>query len=269
MNDEKKIKKLNHKIAILEKMIEDKTREIYQNNELLKEQQAKLMFNAKLASIGEMATSIAHEINNPIGIIEGQLRRLKYHIELEEHDKVNPLIGKIENNTHRVIKIIKGLRQLSKSSETESLKTISLKTFFEEFKDYNHVKTIDSNINVYYPDFKEDILILAKETSLAQIITNLINNSLDAIANSENPWIKIKLDCKEDLCQIKVTDSGDGIEKINIPKLFDPFFTTKEFDKGTGIGLNICKKLSKELEGDLIYQEDEGHTSFTLSLKCA
>jgi two-component system NtrC family sensor kinase len=267
MSAEKKIERLNKKISILEKMIEDKTRENFNNEEKLKEQQAQIMFNAKLASIGEMASSIAHEVNNPVGIIEGQLRRLRHHIENGNLEEQLNLVEKIENNTERVIKIVNGLRQLSKSTENEELKIISLKDFFDGFKEYNHIKTIDSSVEIIFPHFVEDIQIWGKDTSLAQIVTNLINNSLDAIGGDPSPWIKINVAKGGDFCLLTFVDCGKGVDETHISKLFDPFFTTKSHEKGTGVGLNICKKLAKELNGDLSYQLTEGNTSFVLKLK--
>lgn len=267
MSVEKKIARLNQKISILEKMIEDKTRENFNNQEKLKEQQAQIMFNAKLASIGEMASSIAHEVNNPVGIIEGQLRRLRHHIENGNLEKQLNLVEKIENNTERVIKIVNGLRQLSKSTESEELKVISLKYFFDEFKEYNHIKTIDSSVEITFPHFVDDIQVWGKDTSLAQIVTNLINNSLDAIGDDHASWVRIIVAQAGDFCHLTFIDCGRGIDKAHISKLFDPFFTTKSHEKGTGVGLNICKKLARELDGDLNYQLTKGNTSFVLKLK--
>ena len=116
MEDKVKISILKRKIEILEKMIEDNSRTIFRTNEILQQQQAQIMFNAKLASVGEMASSIAHEINNPIGIIDGQIRQLNFYIGENHKLKAQETLSKVQINILRVIKIVRGLRQLSKSS---------------------------------------------------------------------------------------------------------------------------------------------------------
>lgn len=270
MSDEIKIKKLQKKITILERMIEDNSREIFENQRQLEEQQAQLLYNSKLASIGEMASSIAHEINNPIGILEGQIRRLEFFLDKGDKEKQLELTEKMKQNTERVIKIIKGLRQLSKTSEKEEVRTLNLKIFLDDFQEYNHVKTIDSSVEITYPEVDEKIFIMGKETALAQILTNLVNNSLDAVGSVEGSWVKIEFENQSDgkAC-LRVMDSGNGIDESNVTKLFNPFYTTKSHEKGTGVGLNICKKLSQEIGGDLRYDLHEGYTSFLIDLKIA
>jgi two-component system NtrC family sensor kinase len=274
MDESKKIIKLQKKIKILEGMIEANSLEIFENEEQLADQQVKLMFNAKLASIGEMASSIAHEVNNPICIIEGQLRRLEKHVEKGEKEQQLDLIGKIKKNTRRVIKIIHGLKHLSKISEKEDMKIINLNLFLKEFEEYNHVKVIDSNVDIKYPILPEnEVWIHGKETALAQILTNLVNNSLDAldaldgVTGEKAFWIEVKLEISPGKVKLRVVDSGAGIDEKLVIKLFDPFFTTKSHEKGSGVGLNICKKLSHEIEGELSYELFNGHTSFLLELK--
>ena len=269
MSSDKRIELLKRKIEILEKMIEDNTREIYENNAKLQEQNAKQMYNAKLVSIGEMASSIAHEINNPIGIIEGQLRQLEYYTEKEDKWKQVEIIDKIQNNTKRVIEIVKGLKNLSKNSERENMKVISLNCFFEQFQKYNYVKTVDSKVEVEYPEFKKKLEVYGKDTALSQILINLINNAVDAVSNLNDPWVKVILEERADCIELRVVDSGEGIDEDHIPKLFDPFFTTKSFEKGTGVGLNVCKKLSQDLLGDLRYDLYRGNTSFVIELMAA
>jgi len=269
MEDKVKISILKRKIEILEKMIEDNSRTIFHTNEVLQQQQAQIMFNAKLASVGEMASSIAHEINNPIGIIDGQIRQLNFYIAENHKLKAQETLSKVQKNILRVIKIVRGLRQLSKSSETESLEVFNLNLFLLDFKDFNYVKTIDSSVQIIYPEFTEDFLVKAKETSLSQILTNLINNSLDAISLQNSPWINLHLSRNNERIMLRVCDSGKGIDESHVKLLFDPFFTTKNYSKGSGVGLNVSKKLSKDMGGDLRYELYEGNTSFVLELNAA
>jgi C4-dicarboxylate-specific signal transduction histidine kinase len=267
MDKDKKIEKLKKKIAILEHMIEKNSLVIYENEEQLAEKNVQIMLNTKLASIGEMVSSITHEINNPIGIIEGQLRQLEYFIEKNDVNKQNELISKMKRNTTRVIKIIKGLTLLSSVSEKEDITNINFSIFLNDFRAFNYVKRVDFDVSIVYPLLTEDVFVHAKETALAQILTNLINNSIDALENEKDIWIKLLLEPIDGKIKLRVLDSGKGIEDKYIGRLFDPFFTTKSFGKGSGIGLSICQKLCKEIEGELTYELYEGHTSFVLELK--
>jgi C4-dicarboxylate-specific signal transduction histidine kinase len=241
----------------------DITKETLLENEL-KSQNASMIYQSKLASIGEMASSIAHEINNPLAKIDGQVRRLYDFVqENVSQDEILDLIFKIKKNIMVANHITSGLKKVSRSTDNDVLKSINLKTFFEEFKDYNQIRFIEKDIVISYPQFDDDLFVEAKETNLMQIVSNLINNAIDVVENLDDPWIKIKCEVFDHhKIMIRVIDAGKGIPKENHEKLFDPFFTTKK--TGTGIGLNISYKLSVEMNAALEYELFNGNTSFVL-----
>jgi len=95
-------------------------------------------------------------------------------------------------------------------------------------------------------------------------VTNLIGNAIDAIGNTQDPWIAIKSAVTNEGIEISVTDSGKGIDASIAAKIMDPFFTTKEVGKGTGLGLSICVGILKDHGGDLVLNRNCANTQFKM-----
>jgi C4-dicarboxylate-specific signal transduction histidine kinase len=105
-----------------------------------------------------------------------------------------------------------------------------------------------------------------RQSQIAQILTNLLNNSFDAVKDLTNKWVKISVTTTESQLKIEVIDSGKGITPNIQAKLMQPFFTTKEVGKGTGLGLSISRKIAEEHGGELFFDTKAAHTSFVLFL---
>jgi signal transduction histidine kinase len=109
--------------------------------------------------------------------------------------------------------------------------------------------------------------VLCNPSEISQILMNLIGNSIHAIENQAQPWIRIEVTGNENKTSIAVVDSGSGISKELQNKIFDPFFTTKAPGVGTGTGLSLCQSLAERNQGLLKYQERNGNTRFVLTLE--
>ena len=108
---------------------------------------------------------------------------------------------------------------------------------------------------------------MARKIQIVQVLTNLINNSIDAIKGHTAPWVRTETSIDNETIMIKVTDSGNGIPVEHIGQIFDPFYSTKSSMAGTGLGLSISKKIMKEHGGDLIYNAASPNTQFILTFK--
>ena len=244
----------------------------------LKETQAELFHSAKLASVGELATGIAHEINNPacaidnyLGIIKKQLTQFKNNplIFEETYSKLLDTIDGAEFSLNRIKHTVDSILNFSR-------KHIENRVPYDIHKGIESTLTILSNqfkdgIEIYkeYSDIKE---IEGDHQQLNQVFLNIISNAIYAINKKKKkglPCGKIKIcSYKEgNFLTIRIKDDGIGIPKNIRDKIFDPFFTTKKAGEGTGLGLNICYKIINNHYGKIKVASkiDKGST-FTLTI---
>ena len=244
----------------------DLTNKIEQEK-LIKDQQARMISSAKLSSLGEMASGIAHEINNPLAIIKGKAYHILKKLEAGEVNVefLSKEISKIEQNSLRIVKIIKGLRTFSRHGEGDPFQTVTFKSL------------LDDVLELCYERFKyQGVLlktsgeleteILCQETQFAQVLFNLINNAYDAVCILKDPWVEVNVQKSSETVKISITDSGDGIGSDIAEKIMQPFFTTKEVGVGTGLGLSISKGIVEMHNGKLYLDQNCANTRFIIEL---
>jgi C4-dicarboxylate-specific signal transduction histidine kinase len=123
-----------------------------------------------------------------------------------------------------------------------------------------------SSVQLILSPVDPELKVSCRKVQLSQVIINLICNSVDAVKDLSESWIKINVLPMTEKVQIQVIDSGNGIEPSVLKKLFQPFHTTKEAGKGTGLGLSISKNIVESHQGELRYQLNNGNTSFVMEL---
>ncbi len=211
------------------------------------------MRSAKLASIGELATGLAHEINNPLAIISAEQTNIADLVEmagdsLKSREMILESVKRSKEHVQRCANITKKLLQFGRKRET-TLEFTRLAPRLKEITDLmqrhanaNGVK-ITARIEENLPE------VLLDPVELEQVLVNLINNSIDALPNGGDIFVKAY---KEDgrVC-LDVADNGKGIEPEIMERIFEPFFTTKPVGKGTGLGLSICYGLVHSWGGRL------------------
>jgi len=233
------------------------------------DQQQTLIHTAKMASVGELTGGIAHEINNPLAIISG----LSYSMQSEaRHDRLTPdrvryYHLRMQTAVERIAVIVKHLQILSISDHYSDDNSIDLTELVDNFRALIAERFRSHGIELRVPETIPALHILGSKGSIGQILLNLSNNALDAIARSSEPWVELSLSETRDHICFHVTDSGSGIASDVVQKMFDPFFTTKEVGKGTGLGLSISRKIAESMGGTLTYSLFQGHTRFSLTLK--
>lgn len=240
----------------LEKRVEDRTKQLI-------EQQSKLINSAKLASIGEMASGIAHEINNPLTIIDLSAHRIKQNAD---NDIVLKSANKIKDTVVRITKIIQGLKQLSKEDNSFSGELVDIREAIEDVisicKDRFRSNDIDFHINI-----EKDLRITGGAVQISQVVLNLLNNSFDELVSSNGPrWVRLEGRIKDNFVEITVTDSGHGIPEEIRDRIMEPFFTTKVDKKGTGLGLSICKNIIEHHRGKLFVDDNSVNTRFVIQI---
>jgi len=252
-----------------EETIKRANEELLSTNQQLKDTQAQLVQSEKLASIGEVAAGLAHEINQPLGAI--CLNAEIIDTLLEEGDKALPrarmALQKILNQIDRISKIVKHLRVFSRDDSTLSKEHADINWIIEE-SFILLLETLKLNGIKLETELADNLPKLScNYIQLEQVITNLISNAKDAVHEGEKKTIIVRSFTDNYNIYVDVEDFGCGIPDSLIDKIFDPFFTTKEVGKGTGLGMSISYGIAKEHNGSIKIRSKVGEgTCFTLCL---
>ncbi len=252
----------------------EKSRELAEQLvEELKEKQQQIIQSAKLASLGEQASGVAHELNNPLFLVSGFAELIKHECKDEEHIKTETLttyVDDIIENSIRMKKIIQHLREFSRQA-THTLERTRINDVIEKSFTLLNQQFRLMKISIVKDLDKSNPEVNADRIKLEQVFVNLLTNCRDAIETrykTEGGTIKIITSTKNGSVKIEIFDNGCGMSQETIDKIFQPFYTTKEVGKGTGLGGSISYGIIKEHEGDIICDSKVGEgTKFTIVLK--
>lgn len=224
----------------------------------------------KLASIGRLAAGVAHEINNPLAIIDQKAGLMTDLMELSEEfehkEKLLQSIDGIEDAVERCKVITHRLLGFARRMDV-AFEHIDITDLLREVLSFLEKEALYSHIR-FELAFAENLpLIFSDRGQLQQIFLNIINNAIDAIGKNGEITLIAALRDDEDILDICVHDTGPGMPPELIKRIFDPFFTTKEAGEGTGLGLSITYGLVKKLGGNITVESEVGKgTTFTVSL---
>lgn len=237
--------------------------------ESLKSQQSQMAASSRLSALGQMAGGIAHEINNPLAIIEGKASYLLDAITNKKatDEMLSSGIQKISETVFRINKIIKGLKTFARSGDQEPFVMTSIEKVILETLDLCRERFKNGGVDLLVSE-KDwvNVQVHCRPVQICQVLLNLLNNSYDAVVGAPQSWVKVTCAQSAELCLIKVIDSGNGIPPDVASKLMEPFFTTKSVGKGTGLGLSISKGIIEEHGGYLWYDDTEENTTFAFVL---
>lgn len=244
-------------------MIEDISRERALAAKL-EEEREKAIHAGKLASLGEIAAGLAHEVNNPLAIIEALAFELEHAIANGETEDLGELVAGIREATQRAASVVRGLRMFSRRGDTnvvEGAIGALVQDALVLVRPRVKYEGVDLTIEV-----STDAVVRVSPVELGQVIVNLVNNAIDAVRESDQRWVRVRVDDADDATRITVEDPGAGVPKEDEEKLFSPFFTTKQAAEGTGLGLSISKGIVERCGGSLRYEREGGRTRFVVLL---
>jgi signal transduction histidine kinase len=229
--------------------------------------------SSNLAALGEMAGGIAHEINNPLMIINGSVMVINKMVKKGEIDqeKLGKHLQTIERTVKRAATIVKGLKTLARDGSSDLMAPFELGEMLEEVLSFLAGRMRHNSVDLIYNEEDEKLksIVLGQKVQISQVFLNLIGNAFDAISNQEKKWIKIELEERSEVLAIRIIDSGSGIPMDIQEKIFNPFFTTKEVGKGTGLGLSLSFTIMKKNHGKLWIDNDHPHTCFVIEIPLA
>jgi C4-dicarboxylate-specific signal transduction histidine kinase len=241
--------------------LKETTAEVQRREQELREKQEQLVQAGKLATLGELTTGVAHELNNPlnnIGLFVGNAIDL---IELGMAD-TNPerILQELHSAMQQVRKateIITHLRTFGRAASVSRQPVVitavienALSLMQEQFR----LRQIP--VMMHFPD--DQLVVMGNAIQLEQVFINLLTNARDALANANHKSITIECLQRHDMIEVTIVDSGPGIPAGYEQRIFDPFFTTKEVGTGTGLGLSITYGIIKEHQGTIIVENHPG-----------
>ena len=282
---------LSHSNDRLEDQVNLRTQELETTLNNLKLTQAQLIQSEKLSSLGEMVAGIAHEVNNPIGFVDGNLQHAERYMtqllahsalcqtpgisadDLAEHaDHIDlafiqqdlpKLLTSMQMGTDRIREIVLSLRNFSRLDEAQ-LKPADLHDGLDSTLIILHHRLtqtpgppiqLEKNYGHLPP-------IQCYPGLLNQVFMNLISNAIDALEDTQNPKITLTTHLTPKHAIISIQDNGPGIPQSAQAHIFDPFFTTKEIGKGTGLGLSISHQIiTEQHHGTIVCESSESSES--------
>jgi two-component system sensor histidine kinase HupT/HoxJ len=281
----------NHELEASQRSLRAAYDELRKAHEELKGTQQQLLHAAKMASLGRLVAGVAHELNNPISFVLGNvhaLRRYAGRLEryldavhagtppdelagLRRHLRIDAILadlpalidGTVEG-AERTSDIVDGLKRFS-AADREPDRLFDLATIVERAVKWI-AKAAPSGLRAEL-SVPAELTMLGSPAQMQQVLMNLVQNALDAMAGDPSPRVEIAAHAEDGCAVLTVRDHGPGILPEHLPRIFEPFFTTKPVGKGTGLGLAICHGIVERHGGTMTAaNHPEGGAVFTIRL---
>ena len=244
------------------------TREL---SRLVEERSQQLIVQAPSSAVGALASGVAHEINNPLGIITAWAGRLTRQINTEEHPPKEDLLyglDKINSTAFRISKIVRSLRDFSEVERiNDAPAPIALSAVVDDAMTFCRERFETQHVELRVQPM-DNIFVTARGVELSQALLYVLLNALDATKDREHQWIEIKSTSKGSRIQLVVSNSGEKIPEDVVTNMMKPFYTTKPLGVGAGMGLTLAKGIVENHHGRLSYVPGD-HTTFMMDLPAA
>ncbi len=248
--------------------LRETTQEIERREQELRDKQEQLVQAGKLATLGELTTGVAHELNNPlnnIGLFVGNVIDRTRAGELDR-DVVISGLEKAMAQLRKATEIISHLRTFGRAAPM-TFEPADVHEIIERALSLVQEQLKQRGIEVVFDLSDDDVSVLSNPIQLEQVFINLFTNARDALEASEVREIRIASTVRDDRVLITFSDTGPGIPPELEPRVFDPFFTTKEVGSGTGLGLSITYSIVKEHGGEISVESPPGQgATFAIEL---
>ena len=248
--------------------LRETTQEIERREQELRDKQDQLVQAGKLATLGELTTGVAHELNNPlnnIGLFVGNAIDRARAGEVDAGVLVADL-EKAMAQVRKATEIISHLRAFGRAAPM-AFRTADVHEIIERALSLVQEQLKQRGIDVVFDLCDEDVSVLSNPIQLEQVFINLLTNARDALEGSDLREIRIASRLRDDTVVITFSDTGPGISPELEPRVFDPFVTTKEVGSGTGLGLSITYSIVKEHGGEISVVSPSGEgATFTIEL---
>lgn len=222
--------------------------------------------NAKLNSLGIIVSGIAHEINNPLSILNGYTTIVFNKLKNGNAEELDEHFQQIISASNRIESIVTSLHRFCGEISSENIGKYSPFNLVKPVEKFILEKLNSKKIAFSIESPKINRKIECSDAQIVQVLLNLVENSVQAIENTSAPWIKIVIEESGDEACISIIDSGPGIDQEVRKNLMTPFFTTKDVGKGKGLGLATSRGVIEKYKGRIVYAEHLENTCFQIYL---
>ena len=276
INKTRELGQINEQLGRSKKLLEQALTDAEGANKQLQDTQAQLIHEQKMATLGRLAASVGHEVNNPLTILSMNVSRIILKYRKDKSIKVSEIIDvfdKMEKNIERIKAVVNTLTGLLKKSEKGRFEPLSLKLLLEETLPLVQFQTYLDNLSGTEVDFNVPgniPLIRGDLERLQEVFLNLFITAYHAMAGKRHRKIKVvgEIDPEDSkMVAVHFTDNGSGMAEETRKKIFNYGFTTKPVGKGSGLGLYMCKYIIELHGGTIRVKSKQGEgTTFTLTL---
>jgi C4-dicarboxylate-specific signal transduction histidine kinase len=247
--------------------LKETTEEVQRREQELREKQEQLVQAGKLATLGELTTGVAHELNNPlnnIGLFIGNtIDLIALGMADSRPERILQELHNAMQQVHKATEIISHLRTFGRAAPV-SREPVGITQVIRRALSLVHEQLRLRQIEVKLHVPEEEVIVVGNAIQLEQVFINLLTNARDAMVNSARKMITIACTRQANIVEIRFCDTGQGIPAGLEQRIFDPFFTTKEVGAGTGLGLSITYGIIKEHQGTIVVENSPGEGALFL-----
>lgn len=246
--------------------LQARIQELERINLELQHTQQSLLRSEKLASVGQLAAGVAHEVGNPLQGILGYAELLD-DADLDD-DMRAMLVGKIERQVERISTIIHELLDFSRDDSQQPLQPTDLARCVHDAVELARATRRVKHLCIELHDLDRLPPVEAVDSQVSQVLINLLFNAGDALDGQPDARVDLRAEATDEAVTLTFEDNGPGIPPEALARIFDPFYTTKAPGEGTGLGLSICARIMERFGGDMRVDAGEGGGArFTLTFR--
>jgi signal transduction histidine kinase len=233
----------------------------------LEAERAASVFSAKMASLGEMAAGVAHEINTPLALIAVKAGQAEEVLREPEPDR--ELLAKLNHSiiatVGRIARIVRSMRSFARDASKDEMRSVGVAELFLEVQSLCAERFKLHGVTLNTAIAEHELRFACRANEVMQVLLNLLNNAFDAVQGRAEKRIRMSAEARRGFIEFRVEDSGAGVPAEFRHKVFEPFYTSKEPGKGTGLGLSISRSIAQGHGGSLEV-EDGPPSCFLLKL---
>lgn len=266
---EVRVQERTHELTETNKLLRREIKDRQRTEEALKKTRNELIHAAKMAVLGQMSAGINHELNQPLAAIRSYADNGKQFLKKGRPEEALWNLEQIGELTERMAQIGVQLKLFSRKTSGQ-MAIVPLHGVVDGALEILRPSIRKSGVQIFINLNPENIEVKANNVLLQQVLVNLIGNAIQAVEICRKRIVTINASVEGETVILTVSDSGPGIEKVNLPYLFEPFFTTKKSGQGLGLGLTISDRILRDMRGKIriVEQVNEG-ACFEITLEKA